>query len=256
MLFFVNFDILIFGNFNFLNFQKVHKMGSRNGQNVEGVYPTPTANSIDEVARGDNALNFWKNIPNFDNKVDRLKYLKKEANRLASMANKRVRRLEANNLTNAPAYQAFIQGGGRFSTRGLGYNELQQEISRLQSFLNSQTSTVRGYNNVLKEMANNTGIKYKNLSDLKEKAKNFFELHSKVEQYLRHIQDVASAYSSTQVFESINTYVQQNKLNLASDELDIDGMIAKVGEALIAHDEPFKGIAPQMWFELSDDTHL
>ena len=38
-------------------------MGSRSGKNVEGVYPTPTANSIDEVARGDNALNFWKVFP-------------------------------------------------------------------------------------------------------------------------------------------------------------------------------------------------
>ena len=232
-------------------------MGSKSGQNVEGVFPTPTANSIDEVARGDNALNFWKRIPSFDDKVKRLQYMKREANRLASMANKRARRLEQNNLTDAPAYQAFMQGGGKFSTKGKGYNELQQEISRLQSFLNSETSTVRGYNKVLKEMANNTGIKYKNLADLKEKAKNFFELHSKVEQYLRHIQDVASAYSSTQVFESINTYVQQNKVNLASDQLDIDGMIAKVGEALIAHDEPFKApFGENMWFELSDDTHL
>ena len=232
-------------------------MGSKSGQNVEGVFPTPTANGIDEVARGNNALNFWKSIPSFDDKVKRLQYLRKEANRLASMANKRVRRLEQNNLTDAPAYQAFIQGGGKFSTKGKGYNELQQEISRLQSFLNSETSTVRGYNRVLKEMANNTGIKYKNLADLKEKAKNFFELHSKVEQYLRHIQDVASAYSSTQVFESINTYVQQNKVNLASDQLDIDGMIAKVGEALIAHDEPFKApFGENMWYELSDDTHL
>ena len=231
-------------------------MGSRSGKNVEGVYPTPTANSIDEVARGDNAFNFWKSIPTFDSKVERLKYLRKEANRLASMANKRVRRLEQNNLTDSPAYQAFIQGGGRFSTRGRDYNQLQQEISRLQSFLNSETSTVRGYNRVLKEMAKNTGIKYKNLSDLKEKARNFFELHSKVEQYLRHIQDVASAYSSTQVFESINTYVQQNKVNLASDNLDIENMVGKVTEALTAHDEPFKGFAPQMWYELSDDTHL
>lgn len=231
-------------------------MGSRSGKNVEGVYPTPTENSIDEVRRGDNALNFWKSIPNFDSKVERLKYLRKEANRLASMANKRVRRLEQNNLTDSPAYQQFIASGGRFSTRGRDYNQLQQEISRLHTFLNSQTSTVRGYNRVLKEMAKTTGLKYKNLADLKSKASNFFELYSKVEQYLRHIQDVASAYSSTQVFESINTYVQQNKVNLASDNLDIESMVEKVNEALLAHDEPFKGIAPQMWFELSDDTHL
>ena len=185
-------------------------MGSRIGRNVEGVYPTPTAYSIDEVARGDNALNFWKNIPNFDSKVDRLKYLKKEANRLTSMANKRVRRLEANNLTDAPAYQQYIASGGKFSVRGKDYNQLQQEISRLQAFLSSQTSTVRGYNNVLKEMANNTGIKYKNLADLKQKSTAFFELHSKVEQYLRQVEDMGSAIGYQKIWETINQYVKSN----------------------------------------------
>lgn len=232
-------------------------MGSRSGKNVEGVYPTPTANSIDEVRRGDNALDFWKSIPNFDNKVDRLKYLKKEANRLASMANKRVKRLEQNNLTDAPAYQQYITSGGKFSVRGKDYNQLQQEISRLQSFLNSQTSTVRGYNNVLKEMANNTGIKYKNLADLKEKANNFFELHSKVEQYLRQVEDMASAIGYQKIWETINQYVKSNKVNLGSDRLNIDGMVKQLTDAIKAHDEPFKAdFAPNMWYELSDDTHL
>ena len=231
-------------------------MGTRSGKNVEGVYPTPTANSIDEVARGDNALNFWKSIPNFDNKVDRLKYIKKEANRLASKANKRVRRLEQNNLTDAPAYQQYMTSGGKFSVRGKDYNQLQQEISRLQSFLSSETSTVRGYNNVLKEMAKNTGIKYKNLADLKEKASNFFELHSKVEQYLRQVEDMASAIGYQKIWETINQYVKSNKVNLASDRLNIDDMVKQLTDAIKAHDEPFKGFNNSMWYELSDDTHL
>lgn len=226
------------------------------GAKVEGVYPTPARNSIDEVERGGNALDFWTNVPNFENKVERLKYMRNEANRLASMANKRVRRLEKNNLTDAPAYQQYIASGGKFSVRGKDYNQLQQEISRLHSFLNSQTSTVRGYNNVLKEMANNTGIKYKNLADLKEKASNFFELQSKVEQYLRTVDDMASAIGYQKIWETINVYVRDNKINLGSDKLNIEQMTEKLTEALKAHDEPFKGFAPQMWYELSDDTHL
>ena len=231
-------------------------MGSKSGQNVEGVFPTPTANSIDEVARGDNALNFWKSIPSFDDKVKRLQFMRKEANRLASMANKRVRRLEQNNLTDAPAYQQYIASGGKFSVRGKDYNQLQQEISRLQSFLSSETSTVRGYNNVLKEMAKNTGIKYKNLADLKEKASNFFELHSKVEQYLRQVEDMASAIGYQKIWETINQYVKNNKVNLASDRLNIDDMVKQLTDAIKAHDEPFKGFNNSMWYELSDDTHL
>lgn len=231
-------------------------MGSKSGKNVEGVFPTPTSNSADEVSRGDNALNFWKNIPSFDDKVARLQYMRKEANRLASMANKRVRRLEKNNLTDAPAYQQYISSGGKFSVRGKDYNQLQREISRLQSFLESSTSTVRGYNNVLKEMANNTGIKYKNLNDLKEKSKTFFELHSKVEQYLRQVEDMGSAIGYQKIWESINQYVKDNKINLASDRLNIDEMVLQLTEALKTHDEPFMGFNNSMWYELSDDTHL
>lgn len=231
-------------------------MGSKSGKNVEGVFPTPTSNSADEVARGDNALNFWKNIPSFDDKVARLQYMKKEANRLASMANKRVRRLEKNNLTDAPAYQQYISSGGKFSVRGKDYNQLQREISRLQSFLESGTSTVRGYNNVLKEMANNTGIKYKNLNDLKEKSKTFFELHSKVEQYLRQVEDMGSAIGYQKIWETINQYVKDNKINLASDRLNIGEMVLQLTEALKTHDEPFMGFNNSMWYELSDDTHL
>lgn len=231
-------------------------MGSKSGKNVEGVFPTPTSNSIDEVARGNNALNFWKNIPSFDDKVARLQYMKKEANRLASMANKRVRRLEKNNLTDAPAYQQYISSGGKFTVKGKDYNQLQKEISRLQSFLDSSTSTVRGYNNVLKEMANNTGIKYKNLNDLKQKSKTFFELHSKVEQYLRQVEDMGSAIGYQKIWETINQYVKDNKINLSNDRLNLEEMVLQLTEALKTHDEPFMGFNNSMWYELSDDTHL
>ena len=231
-------------------------MGSKSGRNVQGVFPTPTANSIDEVARGNNALNFWKEIPEFNNKVERLQYMKREANRLTSMANKRVRRLESNNLTDAPAYQQYMQGGGKFTVRGKDFNQLQAEIARLQNFLNSETSTVRGYNNVLKEMANNTGIKYKNLTDLKEKSSTFFELQSKVEQYLRQVEDMGSAIGYQKIWETINVYVRDNKVNLSSDKLDIDGMVQQLTQAIKSHDEPFNGFNSKMWYELSDDTHL
>lgn len=71
-----------------------------------------------------------KDGQSIDKKVNKIKELKAEANRLASMANKRIRRLEANGLQDAPAYQAYIaQGGQPFSTRGKNYNELQAELA-------------------------------------------------------------------------------------------------------------------------------
>lgn len=229
-------------------------MSGRN--NIEGVYPTPAVGSVDEVARGNNALNFWREIPNFKTKAERLKFMKKEANRLTSLANKRVRRLEQRNLTDSPAYQQYIASGGKFSVRGKDYNQLQAEIKRLQTFINAETSTIKGYNNVLKEMANNTGIKYRNLAELRAKSKTFFELHSKIEQYLRVVDDIASAIGYQKIWQAINEYTKGNKIDLSQNDLDIDDMVETISDALKLHDEKFMGFNSHMWYELSDDTHL
>ena len=89
---------------------------------------------------------------------------RKEASRLASLANKRVQRLEANDLQDSPAYQMYIKTGGKFGVKGKTHNELQQEVSRLKRFIDMNTSTVKGVTTTLKEMAANTGISYDNIS--------------------------------------------------------------------------------------------
>lgn len=111
---------------------------------------------------------------------DKYKELRAEVSRMASMANKRLNRLENNNLTMLPAYQAWEQNGSiRFSVRGKDYNQLQAEFWRLKNFLDDRTSTVREANAFLREMAENTGIKYNGLEDLKNKSARFFELAEK-----------------------------------------------------------------------------
>lgn len=183
-------------------------------------------------------------------KVDKLKQLKTEASKLVSMANKRLRRLEKNGLTNTPAYQAYIKNGGTyFSVKGKDYNELQSELSRLRSFINSQTSTVTGVNNYLKEMAKNTGIKYKTLSELRKKADTFFELSGKIEQYLRQVHDIASAISYQKIWESINVYVKDNKLDLSQSNLDIEDMVKVISNAIEEYDT---GVTSNMWYEGSE----
>ena len=170
-------------------------------------------------------------------KVDKLKELKAEANRLVSLANKRVRRLEKNNLQSAPAYRAYIATGGKpFSTKGKDYNQLQSELSRLRRFIDSETSTVKGVNSYLKEMAKNTGIKYKNLKELRAKADNFFELASKVEQYLRQVEDIASAIGYQKIWESINVYVKDNKLDLSESTLSLEQMTETIGKAIAEYE--------------------
>lgn len=158
--------------------------------------------------------------------------LKAEVSRKASMANKRLVRLENNNLTSSPAYQKWVdyQGGVKFSVRGKDYNQLQQELARVNQFIEAKTSTVRGLNKVFKEMAENTGIKYGSVKELQSKSKNFFALADKIKEYLRQTEGSASAIGYQPVWQAINEYVQQEKIDLGDSELEIDGLVDKIAK--------------------------
>lgn len=164
------------------------------------------------------------------NQIDRA-----EIRKLTAKANKRLERLEKNSLESSPAYQKWVADGEvRFSVKGKNHNQLQKEIARLKRFLNSETSTVRGVNRTLKEMAKNTGIKYKNLKDLRTKSAKFFELASKVEQYLRTVDDIASAIGYQKIWEAINQYTKQRGEAIGDGEADIDAMVRTVTDMLKA----------------------
>jgi hypothetical protein len=159
---------------------------------------------------------------------------RKEVSRLASLANKRIQRLEAAKLTDSPAYQKWVENGGvKFGVKGKTYNQLQSEMARINRFINAQTSTVRGINSNLKEMAANTGIKYGTLKELRSKATSFFELASKVEQYLRTVNDMASAIGYHKIWEVINEYVEREKIDLSGAENNIDELSKMVSELIV-----------------------
>lgn len=203
----------------------------------------------------------WLAEPHVKNKEKRIRDFRREASRLASMANKRLQRLEFNKLTDVPAYQKLVDVMGdkpRFSVRGKDYNEVQREVARMRQFLNAKTSTVRGANQVLKEMAKNTGIKYKTLKDLKSKAKLFFELANKVEQYLRTVDDIASAIGYQKIWEAVNTYIQDVRKDLGSAELDLEKAIVDISDAIKEYEERI--IIKQLnnpsnwgWYQLDND---
>jgi DNA repair ATPase RecN len=147
---------------------------------------------------------------------DKYKELRAEVSRMASMANKRLNRLENNNLTMLPAYQEWEQNGSiRFSVKGKDYNQLQAEFWRLKNFLDDRTSTVREANAFLREMAENTGIKYNGLEDLKNKSARFFELAEKIREYNQAIGQAAQALDYQKIWQQINTAVQQDALDLS-----------------------------------------
>lgn len=187
-------------------------------------------------------------------KTDNIKAMRKEASRLASLANKRVARLERNELKDSPAYKQYIESGGKFGVKGKDYNQVQQELSRLRRFIDSQTSTVKGTIDNLKTMAANTGITYKNLKDLKQKSSKFFELAGKVEQYLRTVDDMASAVGYQKIWEAINEYTDKAKIDLGDSEANIDTMIAAVTDAIKEYETPdtINEINENFYYRLTD----
>lgn len=141
--------------------------------------------------------------------------LKKEVSRKSSMANKRIKRLEKNDLTSLSAYQQYADGGSvKFGVAGKDYNQLQSELARVNSFIKNKTSLVRQANAQMKNIASDTGLTYGSVKELPKKLSNFFELASKIEQYLRNVEDSASAIGYQKIWEVINTYVQEEDAEL------------------------------------------
>ena len=161
----------------------------------------------------------------------RIRQLKQEISKKASMANKRLQRLEKNDLTNVPAYRQYVQGGGvKFSVKGKNYNQLQAELSRVNHFINSKTSTVRGTNSVLKEIANTAKIKYNNLSELYSNVNQFFSLATKVEDYLNATGQTALAIGYQRVWEAINKYVEQEGKILLDTTRDLAKALPEIAK--------------------------
>ena len=181
------------------------------------------------------------------------KEFRKEVTKIVSVANKRVTRLEKSKLTDSPAYRKLEENGGvRFSVKGKTHNELQREVARMKKFIESETSTVRGLNNSLKKMAGATGVKYKNLKDLQSKAKGFFELSSKVEQYLRNVNDMASAIGYQKIWTAVNQYVKTEKIDLADSNNNIDEL-SKILSELLADYQTGKLVEKDQLKKITED---
>jgi len=162
---------------------------------------------------------------------EEVKKIKAKLRRKASMANKRLERLERNNLTELPAYRQWRDYGGgiKFSSAGKDYNQLQAELARVDSFLNAKTSLVREANKHMKKIARITNAKYDKVSDLPKVLNNFFQLSSKIEQYLRTVEGSASAIGYQKIWDEINNYVDEQGIDLKNVDKMAEDMIMDIG---------------------------
>lgn len=166
------------------------------------------------------------------------KALRQQVSRLASMANKRIQRLEQSELTDTPAYKSWEENGShRFSVRGKTYQEVQAEYWRVKKFIENKTSTVTGAKQVLYDMASATGIEYTDIADLQAKASSFFSIASKVKQYLQSVGDSAIALDYQKIWEQINLYIKEENVELAGAEGDLNAIDEIVSRMLQLKEE-------------------
>ena len=149
--------------------------------------------------------------------------LRQEASRLSSLANKRLKRMEEQNLTMSPAYKKWIdEGGQKFGIRGKSYQEVKAEVARLNKFLNQTTSTVRGTKKYLTNVAEQVGIvNYNSFQYLNSQLKDFFEVSDKVREYLKNSKEVAVSIGYKKIWEEVNEYAETvgKEFNSLNDDI-------------------------------------
>ena len=139
------------------------------------------------------------------------KKLRQEASRLASLANKRLKRLEQQNLLESPAYKSWVDNGKvKFSVRGKTMEQVKAEVGRLNHFIEQSTSTVKGAKTYFINIAKNVGItEYKDIPDLQNKLNNFFEITAKVKEYLYNSKEIGVSIGYQKIWEIVSDYVQE-----------------------------------------------
>lgn len=150
--------------------------------------------------------------------------LRREASRQASMANKRLKRLKEQDLTNSPAFKSWYDDGGvKFGVKGKTKQELQHEMSRMEKFLKMQTSTVTGAKKNLDNIANRINIyHWDNYKDLENQISNYYSLQQKVLEYSSNIKEIGASLNYEKVGEYVADYLRET-----------NGEIKETGEGVL-----------------------
>lgn len=135
---------------------------------------------------------------------------RQEASRKVSMANKRLKRMEEQNLSMSPAFRNWIdEGGQKFGIKGKSMEEVRLEVARLNKFLKKTTSTVTGTKKYLSNIAGEVGIKqWGSFQSLNHQLKGFFEVAERVQEYLRNTKETAVSIGYKKVWERVTEYAE------------------------------------------------
>ena len=156
---------------------------------------------------------------------------RQEASRKVSMANKRLQRIENQNLKMSPAYKKWVEDGGqKFGIKGKSNNEVKAEVARLNKFLNQTTSTVKGTKKYLTNVANQVGVKqWDSFEDLGNQLQGFFDVSDKVQEYLRNSKEVSVSIGYKKVWEEVNEYAE----SMGEEFSLLDKDVAEIAENVV-----------------------
>lgn len=111
---------------------------------------------------------------------------------LTQASNKRLARMKKQGIT-TPATEYIKKHGGKFSTKGKDVMQLRKEFQRAKGFLESETSTIKGYrrweNKIAKTLKDTAGIDYNSLTETQKR--KFWKAYSKLEEL-----DCANVYGA------------------------------------------------------------
>ena len=173
----------------------------------------------------------WNNEKNIF--TDKERKYRQEASRKVSMANKRLKRMEEQNLTMSPSYKKWLdEGGQKFGVRGKTTQEVKAEVARLNKFLNQTTSSVRGTKKYLTNIASQVGIKnYDSYQSLNNQLKDFFEVSDRVREYLKNSKEIAVSIGYKKIWEEVNEYAETVGKDFASLNKDIVEIASSITRA-------------------------
>ena len=125
--------------------------------------------------------------------------LSKLTSRLVSVANKRIKSLQAHGVDiNLKSYIL----GGKFSVKGKNKKQLLREFSRASEFLSRKTSTWKGYKEYMEKIEDLTS----NLSEYDKE--NFWKIYK----FLYHMGDIIQFHAPSDIiFDEINDYIKEGE---------------------------------------------
>lgn len=158
------------------------------------------------------------------------KKYRQEASRKVSMANKRLKRLQQQDLTMSPSYKKWIdEGGQKFGIKGKSMEEVRMEVARLNKFLKQTTSTVTGTKKYLSNIANQVGIKqWGSFQSLNNQLRGFFEVADRLQEYLKNSKEVSVSIGYKKIWEQVTEYAEttgKEFVSLNEDIVDIANTI-------------------------------